>query len=176
MKTKVCLLILLAVLLGACTSTPSVAEVSSPTEAPVAVEEVDVPEEKDVEPVEIPAFCTLIGLDADIPVASGTPVIITWGWVATTEAQVADHLEKNITTVTLDGQALEAVSQSDIHQLESNGYYEVVLYSDEVMLDTGRHALVYDVAWTESIDDGFDIYGPGGDIETLHDECFLVVE
>ena len=172
MKTKVSLLILLAVLLGACKSTPSVV----PPTVVDAVEEVAVPEEKDVEPVEIPAFCTLIGLDADIPVASGTPVVITWGWVATTEAQVADHLEKNITTVTLDGQALAAVSQSDIHQLESNGYYEVVLYSDEVMLDAGRHALVYDVAWTESIDDGFDIYGPGGDIETLHDECYLVVE
>lgn len=129
-----------------------------------------------IEPVNITAFCTLIGKDAKTYVPQGTPVIITWGWEAKTELQISDFLINNITTITLDGIKIEGKQSEGIKKNEKSGQPEVVWYSEVGVLDPGEHRITYDVKWKKMIDDGASTYGPGGKNETVHDECQIIVE
>lgn len=106
----------------------------------------------------------------------GTPIIITWGWEAKTEAQVEDFLQNNITIVTLDGHVIEGVKLDGIVKNEKSGQPEVVWYSEVGVLGPGQHTITYDVKWKKMIDDGTATYGPGSPHETLHDECQIIVE
>ncbi len=148
-----------------------------PTSAPAtAVQpEVTPSPEPSVKPVEIAAFCTLIGRDAVTQVPHGTPIIIKWGWDAKTEAQLNDYLQNNITTITLDGKSIEGV-QSGLEHNQTSGNPEFVWASNVGVLEPGKHTVTYDVTWKKMIDDGTNTYGPGGKIETLHDECQVVVD
>ncbi len=145
------------------TATLAPATSAPPTATPIA-------------PVNITAFCTLIGRDAKMVVPQGTPVVITWGWEAKTEALVEDFLQNNITTVTLDGKVIEGVRSDGFVKNEKSGQPEVVWHADIGVLSPGPHPMTYDVKWKTMIDDGTTTYGPGGQHETLHDECQIIVE
>jgi hypothetical protein len=135
----------------------------SPTSAPI-------------KPINITAFCTIIGKDSKTYVPRGTPIIIVWGWSAKTETQINDFLQNNITTITLDGKVIDGILFDGIQKNESSGLPEVVWYSEVGVLTPGQHTITYDVKWKKMIDDGTSTYGPGSKNETGHDECQIIVE
>ena len=129
-----------------------------------------------LKPVYITAFCTLIGKDSKTYVPLDTPIVITWGWEAKTEAHIDEFLQNNITTITLDGKVIEGTLNSEVTKNEKSGQPEVAWFSEVGVLDAGQHVITYDVKWKKMIDDGTTTYGPGSKNETLHDECQIIVE
>lgn len=121
------------------------------------------------------AFCTLIGQDKQILVAPGTPVVIMWGWKASTAEQLQDYLDNDITTVKLDGKIISAQAPYNITS-NSLGDYSLHWYTQIGTPSTGSHKLVYDESWKAMISDGTDTYGPGSPHPTQHDECDLIVQ
>ena len=183
-KLSICLAVILVLMIlygcrPAAQPTPDVPP--SPTEMPASIpatasQPVVTPSpQPSVEPVEITAFCTLIGKDAVTHVLHGAPVIIKWGWDAKTEAQLNDYLQNNITTITLDGKSIEGVQSGLVHN-QTSGNPEYVWASNVGVLEPGKHTLTYDVKWKKLTDDGTNTYGPGGKIEALHDECQIIVD
>ena len=134
------------------------------------------PKPTSVDAVNITAFCTIIGKDSKTTVPQGTPIIITWGWEAKTTAQIDDFLQNNITTITLDGKALEGILTDAVTKNAKSGLPEVAWHADVGVLDGGEHKVTYDVKWKKMIDDGTTTYGPGGKNETVHDECQIIVK
>jgi hypothetical protein len=124
----------------------------------------------------VTAFCTLIGKERTTSVSQGTPVIIVWGWDAKTEAQINDHLQNNLTTITLDGKTLNEATQSSVQKNSQTGKFEVTWTVQVGVLDAGQHIITYDVKWDKMIDDGTNTYGPGSKNETQHDECDVIVQ
>jgi hypothetical protein len=126
------------------------------------------------EPVYVTAFCTSIGKDQTTSVPKDAPVILTWGWEAKTQAQMEAFLQNNLTTVTLDGQAVEGKMDSQF--TNARGQLEIVWQSQAGVLPPGKHIVTYAVKWKAMIDDGATTYGPGGQVESLQDECWVVVQ
>jgi hypothetical protein len=146
-----------------------------PTETALPSPEVTLPSPTAVEPVYIRAFCTLIGQDPVISVPQGKPVVIIWGWEARTQELLNDYLQSNRTTVTLDGKVLEGTLSSEVTRNQKSGLPEAAWSSNAGILDAGKHSLTYDVIFSKMIDDGSSTYGPGGKVETIHDECQVIV-
>jgi hypothetical protein len=168
------------ILLVACQSaTPTLPASETPpataTAAPT-LQPSETPIPTAIKPVYVTAFCTSIGKDPETVVSRGTPIIIIWGWSAKTEAQINDFLQNNLTTITLDGKAIEGVMSDGIKKNETSGQPEVVWYSEVGVLDPGQHTVTYDVSWKKMIDDGTTTYGPGSPHETEHDECQIIVQ
>ncbi len=157
--------------LPAATTAPTIAPTSPPS--PTAT---TVPPAASIKPVTIKAFCTLIGEDPIVKVPGGTPVIITWGWEAKTEAQINDFLDSDITTITLDGKTLEGTRAGGIVKNTKSGQPEVVWYAEVGVLNAGKHIITFNEKWKKMIYDGSTTYGPGGKIETQHDECQVNVQ
>ena len=180
-------LVLFAFLMSGCAPAPTP---HPPTITPSPIPPTDTPEPiatlappstatptaTALKPVNITAFCTLIGKDSKSYVPPGTPIIITWGWEAKTEEQVDDFIQNNTTTITLDGKIIEGVQVKGIQHNEKSGNLEVVWFAEVGILDAGEHVVTYDVNWSKMIEDGMNTYGPGGKYETLHDECEIIVE
>lgn len=120
------------------------------------------------------AFCTLIGKEKQIFVAPGTPVVILWGWKASTAAQLQDYLDNDITTVTLDGKNISAHAPNGIASSDP-GNFRLLWFAQVGTLSAGTHKIVFDESWKKMINDGTDTYGPGGKYETQHDDCEIVV-
>jgi hypothetical protein len=114
--------------------------------------------------------------ESPVHVRKDQPVIVYWGWLATTSEYVQDFLDTATIEVTLDGEEVRPESQSDIHyDSEDEGF--VVSWSAEVgTLTPGTHRLDYHVTWSRKISDGWDTYGPGGDYEEEQDYCEIIVE
>ena len=125
------------------------------------------------EVVEILAYCTLIGNDPVTTVPAGAPIIISWGWLALTEAQVQDHIDNVVYDITLDGIQLDGF-MGDIW-MDTSGEYVVNWAAAVGVLPPGTHDLSFDVSWKKMIYDGMDTYGPGGTYESEHDDCQIVV-
>jgi hypothetical protein len=51
----------------------------------------------------------------------------------------------------------------------------VIWARDVGVLSTGMHELIYDLKFTGKIFDGIREYGPGTDIESMHDECRITL-
>jgi hypothetical protein len=173
-------LLVIALLLAACQSaTPMPTQQPSEAPSPIATfspTPILSPTSTAVKPINITAFCTLIGKDSKTYVPRGTPIIITWGWDAKTETQINDYLQNNITTITLDGKVIEGIMSDGIKKNEKSGLPEVVWFSEVGMLNPGQHTITYDVNWKKMIDDGTSTYGPGSKNVTEHDECQIIVE
>jgi hypothetical protein len=151
--------------------------VPTPTETPISTTILaPSPTTIPMEPVNVMAFCTLIGKDSKTYVPRDTPINIIWGWNAKTEAQINDFLQNNITEITLDGKVIEGTISGGIQKNPTSGLPEVVWFSDVGVLDPGQHTVTYDVKWKKMIEDGMSTYGPGGKNETEHDECQIIVQ
>lgn len=138
-----------------------------PTQAPTATVTSPFP------PVEVQPYCSFYN-QSPVYVDAGHPVMLVWSWTATEAALVNDHIEAGIYTITLDGQPVEAVRRSDIYQ-NDEGYYVVTWYAEPLILSPGTHTAARGLVWTRPVTDGWDTFGPGGEIETEYDECTIIV-
>jgi len=128
------------------------------------------------EPVYVSALCTLMGRGPQTSVAADRPVIIRWGWNATTGALVQAHIDNSKTIVTLDGAPVEGQLKGGIVRDATKGYYLALWQAEVGTLGKGTHPLTYHVSWAKQISDGNDTFGPGTRTESLSDECSLIVE
>ena len=138
-----------------------------PTQAPTATVTSPFP------PVEVQPYCSFYN-QSPVYVDAGHPVMLVWSWTATEAALVNDHIEAGIYTITPDGQPVEAVRRSDIYQ-NDEGYYVVTWYAEPLILSPGTHTAARGLVWTRPVTDGWDTFGPGGEIETEYDECTIIV-
>jgi len=152
------------------------AVVPTGTPIPLAAPPSPEPTAEGIKPVNIRAFCTLIGEDPKTVVKAGTPVNIIWGWSAKTEQQINDFLENNITEVTLDGKIVAGKRLEGILKNQTSGDPQVVWRAEMGVLSPGSHKLTYDVKFKKMIDDGSSTYGPGGKIVSSYDQCEIFVE
>lgn len=146
-----------------------------PTATPSPIPATPVPTAT-LQPIYVRAFCTSIGQSAKTVVPRGKPVTIIWGWGARTEAQINDHLQNNLTTITLDGKALKGEQMGGIQWDGASNQFKVVWGAPVGALEPGQHLVTYDVSWKKKIEDGDSTYGPGGAHEKAHDECQIIVE
>jgi hypothetical protein len=154
--------------------TPTWLPAPPPTPARPPAAPTVVPEPT-VAPAIVMPYWSAIG-ESPVHVQKDQPVIVYWGWLATTPEYVQDFLDTATVVVTLDGEEVKPDTQSDIHyDSEEQGY--AVDWSTEVgTLTPGTHRLDYHVTWSRKISDGWDTYGPGGDYEEEQDYCEIIVE
>jgi hypothetical protein len=126
------------------------------------------------EPFVVSAMCTLTGIGTSVDVPSGSSVRITWGWSASTEKQVQDYLDAQITEVIMDGKAVSNIFKSPIQPF--NEKYAVFWSADVGILHSGNHVIAYTGTWKRVIDDGEHTFGPGGEYDMLSDRCELLVK
>jgi hypothetical protein len=134
------------------------------------------PTDLPIKPVDVYPFCTSIGRDKTTRVPATSPVNIVWGWSAKTEEQVNDFIKNSITTITLDGKVIEGNQVGNVFKNETRNEYEILWTSPIGIMEPGQHTITYNVKFTKQVDDGTNLYGPGTEKETGHDECFILVE
>ena len=124
-----------------------------------------------LDPVFVPAMCTLIGNPTRSEVPAGHPVIVMWGWSAATEEQVRDYIRARIEAITFDGVVLQGEQRGGIPYDETAKLYRAVWMAEIGGVDPGIHTITYLLTFSEKIFDGTVYYGPGTDREKQEDKC-----
>jgi hypothetical protein len=124
--------------------------------------------------VEINPYCEFYG-ESPVRIASGTPVILRWVWTATEERLLQDHIEAGHYRILLDGQEV-AAQEMTAPYINADGWPAVAWLADVGVLSNGEHLAERYLSWSRQITDGWDTFGPGGEIETEHDTCRIIVE
>jgi hypothetical protein len=127
-----------------------------------------------LEPIEIKPYCEFEN-DSPTYVKSGQPVILVWKWTALTAQQVQDHIDAGIYTILLDGEEITAQWEGDIVYDSVSDTYSKSWYADVGILSDGEHYALRRLSWRRQIFDGWDTYGPGGEIETEAHGCTIIV-
>lgn len=97
-------------------------------------------------------------------------VVVFWSWFARTAAQVQDHIDNALYSVTYyQTLPLPNVEVSPIQQI--GGLYWVFYTARLGNLLPGQYYIQYQVAWDSPITDGYSDYGPGTDTEALYSGC-----
>jgi hypothetical protein len=112
--------------------------------------------------VDVLAYCDNRSFGSPPPtnLAAGSTIDVFWSWLASTKAQVQDHIDAATYDVRLDGNPLDYRQyQGNIH--EENGQWAVYWFVRSEPLQTGQHTISYKVSWSRSIFDGAKNYGPG---------------
>jgi hypothetical protein len=129
-----------------------------------------------LEPVYVPAMCTLIGNATRSEVPTGHPLTVMWGWSAATEAQVKDYIRTRIEAVTFDGVELHGEQRGGIPYDQTAKLYRAVWMAEIGVVGSGIHRITYSLTFSEKIFDGKDYYGPGTDKEKQEDKCEIDVK
>ena len=124
--------------------------------------------------VMIESYCNKFG-DSPVSVKQHQPVIIWWRWDAKTADLVQDHLDAARYEIYLDGQRISSVRQTGIEYLSDKGWYRVSWFAEARVLTPGSHRTERYLSWDSKISDGWDTFGPGGDVETEWDYCDIIV-
>ena len=130
----------------------------------------------EVRPFYVYAQCTLMGGTARMEVPRNRPLVILWGWVASTEKQMQDYLQSAKVTVALDGKDLAGTMRGAVRYDESAEEYQAVWSADAGMPEAGTYILTYQVVFSAEVTDGSESFGPGTGRETISDECEIVMQ
>ena len=124
--------------------------------------------------MEIAPYCEFYG-ESPVRIASGTPVILRWVWTVNDERLLQDHIEAGQYRILLDGQEIAAQEMTDTFITE-DGWPAIAWLAEVGVLADGEHLAERYLSWTRQITDGWDTFGPGGEIETEHDTCRIIVD
>ena len=122
----------------------------------------------------IEPYCRRYG-ESPVYVTKNQPLILKWRWDAKTSDLVKDHIDSATYTILLDGDEIPAVDKSTIMYIRDENIYRVEWYSDVLSLSPGTYIGERIVSWDRMISDGWDTYGPGGEYETMWDDCEIIV-
>jgi serine/threonine protein kinase len=148
------------------TATTMPAETAVPTLVPTPTSVIPA--------VEIAPYCEFYG-ESPVRIASGTPVILRWAWTASEERLLQDHIEAGHYRILLDGREIEAQEMTGTY-ITDDGWPAVAWLADVGVLSDGEHLAERYLSWSRQITDGWDTFGPGGEFETEHDTCRIIVE
>ncbi len=111
------------------------------------------------------------------PLAAGTTINVFWGWFATTQEYLQQHLDNVIYEVRFDGQLLSSWRRyADQARQRPNGDWEIYWYVPiEEPLSSGTHTITYRVTWRDAVFDGYRWFGPGTETEFEAGNCSLEV-
>jgi formylglycine-generating enzyme required for sulfatase activity len=129
----------------------------------------------DVDPVVIRPYCRADG-DSPVTIQANQPVTLTWSWGATTSEFVQEHIDAARYTIRFEDQPVNAHRRSKIEHVSDGDYYRVTWSADLGMLLPGEYFAARGLEWSQQISDGWDTYGPGGEFETVFDNCDVIVE
>ena len=107
------------------------------------------------------------------------PVVLTWGWVAVTEAYRQDYIDAASFAVQIDGQNTDISSATLTLSTQPNGFAARWSFPPRIF-SPGTHQIIPSVTISRQITDGYDsnsdgnldTYGPG--IQT-HPPCEIIV-
>lgn len=125
--------------------------------------------------VYVHAICTLLGNEKQTVVSPGSTVVIYWGWRADSYQNLQDFISNTDLTVTLDGKNISNHIPFDVVNNDS-GNFKLYWFAPVGFLSAGSHPVVIDASWKKMISDGETTYGPGGESQSLHDECEIIVK
>ncbi len=108
------------------------------------------------------AYCEQFN-EVPTPLAAGTTIDVFWGWIATTEAYLQQHIDNVIYEVRFDGRLLNnwRLYADQVRRL-ADGRYSIYWYVPiEEPLTPGTYTISYRVTWRNPIFDGVEQFGPG---------------
>ncbi len=154
-------------------ATPTLARIASPTAArPTAQGTVLSPRQG----YDVLAYCEQFS-QVPPPLAEGTTIDVFWGWIASTEEYLRQHINNVIYEVRLDGELLEEWRPyaTPIRQ-EPDGNWSIYWYVPvREPLSRGTHTITYRATWRNPIFDGYQQFGPGTPNEVETGSCTFEV-
>jgi hypothetical protein len=101
---------------------------------------------------------------------------VYWSWFAKTPAQVQQHIDNALYTITLNGQPFPVVVVSEIRQLSDNNYW--VFYTADLgdAWQPGSYGVNFQLEWRNAISDGYARFGPGTRTERVLTNCTFNIE
>jgi hypothetical protein len=127
------------------------------------------------DPMIVPVLCTLMDRPYDRFISGDAPIILSWGWEAKTEDQITEFIENNNTIITFDDEVISEGLFYEIRKKAEGDMYEVIWARDMGLIVVGTHKIIYNLQFTKMISDGINYYGPGTTIESMHDECRIII-
>jgi tRNA A-37 threonylcarbamoyl transferase component Bud32 len=128
-----------------------------------------------LEPILIHPYCEMDG-ESPVYVERGRPVTLVWTWTAAQANLIQDHIETASYEIYLDGERIEAERMGEIEYVSDKNWYTVSWFADVGVLSEGEHVAERRLSWSRQISDGWDTYGPGGEIETEAHTCTIIVQ
>lgn len=152
------------------TTVPSPAATSPPTQAtsPAATPRHDV---------NVFAFCDdrSFGLPPPAGLTSGSTIRIFWGWFASSEALIWQHINNALHELRVNGTAIADLDSYRLTPRQDGSQFVVYWYVPFGPLTAGTFEITYRVSWQSAISDGYARYGPGTDTEFEEESCSFVV-
>ncbi|MCC6975702.1 MAG: protein kinase [Anaerolineae bacterium] len=102
----------------------------------------------------------------------GTALSVYWGWTATTEEQISDHLKAVQYQISLEQssagawiiyQNLDSWRRFQTEMVKWSDAHAVYWFVPVGILPAGEYRVNYRISWTSMISDGWNTYGPGGE-------------
>lgn len=96
-------------------------------------------------------------------------IVIFWSWYARTEELVWQHITNASYGVILNGRELTDVLVSPVQQRDRN--YWVFYFTDLGKLEPGKYWIDFNLTWNQTVDDGYELFGPGSDTPDMRGNC-----
>ena len=127
--------------------------------------------------VDVFAFCDdrAFGISPPTGLTNGSTIRIFWGWFASSEALVWQHINNAVHAVRVNGTELADLDNFRLTPRQDGGQYVVYWYVPYGPLTAGSYEVSYRVSWQSAISDGYARYGPGTNTEFEEESCGFVV-
>lgn len=127
--------------------------------------------------VDVFAFCDdrSFGLSPPTGLTSGSTIRIFWGWFASSEALVWQHINNALHELRVNGTAIADLDSYRLTPRQDGSQFVVYWYVPFGPLSAGSSEITYRVSWQSTISDGYARYGPGTDTEFEEESCSFVV-
>lgn len=127
--------------------------------------------------VDVFAFCDdrSFGLPPPTGLTSGSTIRIFWGWFASSEALVWQHINNARHDLRVNGTAIADLDSYRLPPRQDGNQHVVYWYVPFGPLTAGTFDISYRVTWQRAISDGYARYGPDTAAEAEEESCSFVV-
>jgi uncharacterized protein YgiM (DUF1202 family) len=129
--------------------------------------------------VRVFAYCDSPNYGSDlttVPVLrAGDTVVLWWGWIASKEEEINNHLEASNLELAVNGDIVEGAN--DMHGATQPFGGQFIVYWEVPIgpLTSGDYVISYQVTWDRAIYDGSRFYGPETDHPFEQESCSFTV-
>ncbi len=107
---------------------------------------------------------------------SGTSITLWWSWFARTPEQLDDHIQAAQYEIRVDDLAVGNWQDFRTSVIQKAGNYWVYWYVPIGRPPVGEHRIDYKLTWTRKISDGYQTFGPGGELESDSGTCAFTIQ
>ena len=156
-------------------STVEIAAQSTATASPP--EQATLPAATPRRDVNVFAFCDdrSFGLSPPAGLTRGSTIRIFWGWFASSQALVWQHIDNAQHELRVNGASISVLDSYRLAPRQDGGQFVVYWYVPFGPLTAGTYEITYRVSWQSAISDGYARYGPGTATEFEEESCSFVV-